>query len=197
MDNVCRKCRKFGNKLFLKGERCLSPKCSFTRRNYAPGSQGVKGKTVRRSEFGVQLREKQKAKAEYGLREGQFSRFFSDASRAQTATGEELLSLLERRLDNVVYRLGWATSRNQARQFVLHRKIKLNDKIVNIPSVVVKKNDVIEPARKNFLNPQKTTLPSWLKLDAKALQGKVVQMPAREDIETGIDEQLIVEYYNR
>lgn len=193
----CRKCRKFGAKLFLKGERCLTPKCAFTRRNYAPGIKGAKTRPPRRSEYGTQLFEKQKAKTEYGLRERSFVKIFKTASKSKTATGTELLVLLETRLDNVIYRLGWVSSRPQARQLVLHRKIKLNDKIVNIPSMTLKSGDKIAPKDKSQVTPVKTILPAWLKLDSKDLKAEVVALPKRAEIETDIDEQLITEFYSR
>ncbi|MFA6493197.1 MAG: 30S ribosomal protein S4 [Patescibacteria group bacterium] len=196
-NNQCRQCRKFGTKLFLKGERCLSPKCALTRRNYAPGSKGAKARAPRKTEYGLQLLEKQKAKVEYGLREKSFARNFKVASRSKTATGSEMLKLLELRMDNVVYRLGWAVSRAQARQLVLHRKIKLNDKIANIPSIILKPADTISPKDKASINPQKAVIPKWLKLDEKALKAEVAKMPEREEIESDIDEQLITEFYSR
>lgn len=197
MEDKCRQCRKFGAKLFLKGQRCLSPKCSFTRRNYAPGSHSVKARIPRKSEYGTQLFEKQKAKAEYGLRERQFAKTFGQATRAKVATGEELLKLLELRLDNVVYRLGWASSRAQARQLVLHRKIKLNDKIANIPSISLKAQDAIAPKDKSAISPIKMAIPKWLKQDSKELKAEVVRLPERGEIESDIDEQLIIEFYSR
>jgi len=193
----CSICRKFGTKLFLKGQRCLTPKCSLTRRNYPPGIGGPKAKSVRRSEYGHELVEKQKAKAEYGMRERQFSRTFKKAAKDKESTGEELLRLLELRLDNVVYRLGWAASRAQARQTVLHRKIKVNNRIVNIPSMVVKPKDILTPVDKSAVNFAKITPPKWLKQDAKELKGEVLDTPKREEIESDIDVQLIIEFYSR
>ena len=193
----CRLCRRFGTKIFLKGERCLSPKCAVTRRNYPPGVQGAKNRKIRRSEYGTQLLEKQKAKAEYGLRERQFANIFNKAVRKKDATGEELLRLLEMRLDNIIYRLGWASSRAQARQLVLHRKINVNDKIVNIPSIVLKPKDIIIPKEKKDIKPIKMTLPKWIKLEAKALKAEIVKIPERKEIETDIDDQLIIEFYSR
>lgn len=193
----CRKCRKFGTKLFLKGSRCTSPNCSFTRRNYRPGAHGSKKTSPRKSEYGLQLIEKQKAKAEYGLREKQFVRFFQKASKSKVATGEELISLLELRFDNVVYRLGLAQSRAQARQIIAHRKLKLNERIVNIPSVILKPKDKISPINKEVVKPVKTTIPKWLKLDPKTLSGEVLRKPLRSEIETDIDEQLVIEFYSR
>lgn len=196
-NNNCRQCRKFGTKLFLKGERCLSPKCAVTRRNYAPGGQGPKARPPRKSEYGIQLAEKQKAKTEYGLRERQFANIFKTASKSKTATGSQLLKLLEIRLDNVVYRLGWAASRAQARQIVLHRKIKLNDKVANIPSIVLKAGDKVSPKDKKSISPVKAVLPKWLELDVKDQKAEILRLPERTEIESDIDEQLITEFYSR
>lgn len=193
----CRKCRKFGAKLFLKGERCTSPKCSFTRRNYQPGSHGGKKMTLRKSEYGTQLMEKQKAKAEYGLRERQFSKIFRLATRSKKNTGEQFLRLLEMRLDSTIFRLGWAVSLKQARQFVSHRQFKVNDKIVNIPSMTLKPKDKISPARKEKIQPNKVTLPKWLRIDVKNMTAEVLHLPSREEIETDLNEQLIIEFYSR
>lgn len=195
MKDACTLCRKFGAKLFLKGARCISPKCALTRRNYRPGLHGPKSSVVRRSEFGQQLFEKQKAKAEYGLRERQFAKMFREASRSRKTTGEEMLSLLERRLDNVVYRLGWSSSRAQARQLVSHRFFTVNGKIVNIASFVLKPQDKLK-ARK-AIETQKTTVPKWLKLDSKQTEAEVIRKPSRDEIETDLDEQLIIEFYSR
>lgn len=203
MDNKCRECRKFGEKIFLKGERCLSPKCALSRRQNAPGTSG-EGKinqTRRRkkSEYGIQLDEKQKAKKDYGLREKQFSLIFQRAARSKEATGEMMLQLLERRLDNVIYRLGWATSRAQARQIVNHGHVKVNNAVVDIPSYTVKVKENIEIIKKESIQKfaSSTKAPVWLKSDAKSLKAEVVDVPRREQIEGSIDEQLIVEYYSR
>jgi len=197
MDKKCRKCRKFGVKLFLKGERCLSPKCSLTRRSYPPGMKGAKTKTSRKSEYSSQLLEKQKAKAEYGLRERQFARIFKKASRAKATTGEELLKNLEMRMDNIVYRLGFASSRRQARQLVLHRKIKVNEKIVNIPSATLKPEDLIIPINIEAITPVKTDIPKWLKLDGKVFQGKVLRAPNLEEVNSDLDSEQIIKFYSR
>lgn len=193
----CRECRRFGAKLFLKGERCVTPKCALTRRNYKPGAQGPKARQSRKSEYGLQLLEKQKAKAEYGLREQQFSNLFKKATRARANTGEELFRLLETRLDNCIFRLGWAVSRNQARQIVLHRKIKVNDKILNIPSAQVKTGDMLTPVETKNPSLTKVTVPAWLKLDEKKMQAKVENLPQKDEIETDLDDQLIIEFYSR
>jgi small subunit ribosomal protein S4 len=193
----CSKCRKFGSKLFLKGARCATPNCAITRRNYPPGAHGTKKQNPRKSEYGIQLVEKQKAKAEYGLREKQFSNIFKKAGKSRENTGEELIRLLEMRLDNVIYRLGWATSRAQARQLVSHRKVKVNDKIVNIASMTLAVNDTVTPATKETLKPNKVTVPVWIEADEKALKAKIKTLPSRDEIETDIDDQLIIEFYSR
>jgi small subunit ribosomal protein S4 len=195
MKDACARCRKFGTKLFLKGSRCTSPKCALTRRNYKPGLHGPKSRIARRSEYGHQLFEKQKAKAEYALRERQFAKIFRDASRSRQATGEELLSLLERRLDNVVYRLGWAISRAQSRQLVSHRFMMVNGKITNIASRTLKAGDKISPRK--TIEVHKVTLPKWLKLESKKREAEILRLPLREEIETDLDEQLIIEFYSR
>jgi len=193
----CTKCRKFGVKLFLKGDRCNSPKCAITRRNYRPGAHGPKQGNLRKSEYGLQLLEKQKMKAEYGLRERQFVNIFHKAAKSRTNTAHELFKILEMRLDNIVYRLGWAASRAQARQFVNHRKFKLNEKIVNIPSTVLKPKDIITPVNKDFIKPVKVNIPQWIKVDAKDLKAEILDYPKLEEIETDIDSQLIIEFYSR
>lgn len=195
MKDACGLCRKFGTKLFLKGSRCTSPKCALTRRNYKPGQHGPKSKLPRRSEYGHQLFEKQKAKAEYDLRERQFAKIFREASRSRQATGEELLSLLERRLDNIVYRLGWAVSRAQARQLVSHRHFLVNGKFTNIPSRILKPHDKISPRK--TIETHKVTCPKWLKLETKKREAEILRLPLREEIETDLDEQLIIEFYSR
>ncbi len=192
----CRKCRREGEKLFLKGERCFSPKCSFTRRSYAPGIQG-QSKFSKLSEYGKQLREKQKAKRIYRLRETQFANYFSKASKNKEATGEALIQLLEKRLDNVVYKLGFAASLNQARQFVSHGRILVNSKKVNIPSFSVKIKDTIEPIIKENFKLNKNNMPAWLKIDAKKLQGEILNNPTSEDFPKEINPELIVEFYSR
>lgn len=196
-NNKCRTCRKFGEKLFLKGERCSSVKCGIVKRNFGPGAHGG-ARRGKKSEYGLQLQEKQKAKAEYGLREKQFALTFNQASKSQDATGEALLKTLETRLDNIVYRLGWAASRIQARQLVNHGHINVNTKLVDIPSYQVKVGDIIEPADTELIKRtlvEKAQIPSWLK--AKALKAEVSNLPTREEIETSIDEQLVVEFYSR
>lgn len=206
MNNSCRECRKFSEKLFIKGERCLGPKCALTRRVNAPGTSGSgkagQGRRRKKSEYGIQLSEKQKAKRDYGLREKQFRLVYEKANRSQGATGEMMLQILELRLDNVVYRLGWACSRAQARQLVNHGHIKVNEKNVDIPSYIVKVKDIIKPVNTEILgkigqNQNQTKAPAWLKADAKATKAEIVNLPTREQIEAPIDEQLIVEFYSR
>lgn len=206
-DAVCRLCRREGMKLFLKGERCLSPKCAIERRNNPPGMHGKKA-TFRRktSDFGLQLREKQKARRVYGVMEQQFRRYFAEASRRKGMTGATLLTLLETRLDNVVYRLGFADSRAQARQIVRHGHFTLNGRRTNIPSALVSIGDTIAvhgnsrsltyfKDRSQLM--QSTRVPAWLSLSLANMSGSVLNTPAREDIEIPLNEQLIVEFYNR
>jgi len=203
----CKLCRREGEKLFLKGERCYSPKCAFERRTYAPGMHGQKRAFRRKaSDYGLQLREKQKARRIYGVLERQFRNYFDDALKHKGMTGANLLQTLERRLDNVVYRLGLASSRDQARQLVLHGHFELNGKKARTPSLLVKANDVVavcEGSRKSeyFKDLPKAlehvTTPEWLSLDASEMKGRVLTLPSREQIDVPIREQLVVEYYSR
>jgi len=202
---VCRLCRREGAKLFLKGERCYSRKCAFERRSYAPGQHGQTG-TTKIKEYGVQLREKQKMRRIYGVRERQFRTYLRKAMRKRGVTGETLLQLLEIRLDNVVYRLGFAVSRAQARELVSHGHFLVNGRKVNTPSYQVKPGDLVEvkEASKD-LPPIVSALevtagsrvPSWLELNAEKRQGKVLHVPMRDEIDTQVDETLIVEFYSR
>ncbi|MFO7664183.1 MAG: 30S ribosomal protein S4 [Chloroflexota bacterium] len=205
---VCRLCRREGEKLFLKGSRCLTPKCAIERRNYAPGQHGREGqfRRGRASDYLLQLREKQKARRIYGVLERQFSRYFESASRQSGLTGYNLLATLERRLDNVVYRLGMADSRAQARQLVSHGHIMLNNRKTNIPSALVSPGDVVsvrpESQRLTYFKDRRQDIddrrvPGWLGLESASLSGRIVNMPAREDIDISLNEQLIVEYYSR
>ncbi len=203
-DAVCRLCRREGVKLFLKGDRCFTPKCGVERRAFPPGQHG-QGRT-RFSEYGVQLREKQKVKRIYGLLERQFQTYFQRAERRTGITGENLLRQLELRLDNVVYSLGFAASRPQARQLVRHGHIVVNGRKINIPSYQVRKGDVIQVREKSRKNDQirqavETAsgrgVPSWLTLNAEQFQGSVTDIPKREDIRLPIQEQLIVELYSK
>jgi len=201
-NNNCRNCRKFGQKLFLKGERCLQPKCGLTRRENLPGAKPTVGRArkIKKSEYGLQLAEKQKLKTSYGMRERQFSGLFTKAASKKTATGTEMLQMLERRLDNVVYRLGFAKSRSGARQLVNHGHIKVNDNVVDIPSYLVKEKDKITPKDSKIVEKiidVKAKSPSWLKLDPETLIAEVVSLPKREEIDIPVDEQLIVEFYSR
>jgi small subunit ribosomal protein S4 len=207
-DAVCRLCRREGQKLFLKGERCLSPKCAVDKRKTPPGDHGKKA-TFRRkmSDYGMQMREKQKARRIYGVMERQFRRYFKEASRRKGMTGSTLLSILETRLDNVVYRLGFADSRAQARQLVRHGHFDINGQKTDIPSFLVKAGDVItvqENSRTMTYFKDRAQLmqgagkmPSWLSLNLAEMTGSVAKVPSREDIEIPLNEQLIVEYYSR
>ena len=198
----CKKCRREGQKLFLKGERCYSTKCAIERRNYAPGQHGQARK--KQSEYGLQLREKQKAKRFYGVPETQFRNTFEKAENKKGQTGENLMIALETRLDNVVFRLGFAASRKEARQLVTHGHFTVNGKKANIPSMEVKAGDVIKVKEKSQSSPKfkeikemSITVPSWMTVDVEKLEGKVVAMPRREDIDTPIAEHLIVELYSK
>lgn len=193
---VCRLCRREQNKLFLKGDRCNSPKCSFTRRPYGPGKSG-QTRHGKFSDYAKQLRAKQKAKTIYNLLETQFKNYYIEASKTKGKTGESLLQLIERRLDNVIYRFGATKTRSAARQLVSHRKILVNNKIVNIASYLIKVNDKIELADKNYKLLSNNDVPIWIKFDNKSLSGTIVKLPSREEMEQDIDEQLIVEFYSR
>ena len=203
-DAKCRLCRREGCKLFLKGEKCYKTSCPFEKRPVAPGQHGAGRHKV--SEYGQQLREKQKTKRIYGVLEKQFRSYFDVADRMKGVTGENMLSLLERRLDNVVYRLGFAPSRSTARQLVTHAHFTVNGKNVNIASYQVKEGDVIAVKENKkdakyfeaFKSAEKTTnVPKWLEYDAEKLAGKVVALPKREDIDSQIQEYMIVELYSR
>ena len=201
---VCRLCRREGTKLFLKGERCTSGKCALDRRNTAPGQHGAANKKMK--EYGVQFREKQKTRRYYGVLEKQFVNYYEEADRTQGMTGENLLKLLERRLDNVVYRMGMAESRNEARQLVLHEHFSVNGKKVNVPSIIVRVGDEVK-VMDNFRNSPKCKAlaeampakiaPKWLETDKENLSAKVVAMPERDDIDFPFNEQLIVELYSK
>ena len=202
-DSVCRLCRREGCKLFLKGDRCYTGKCSFTKRPVAPGVQSRGRKKV--SEYGVQLRETQKVKRAYGMMESQFHKYYEIAERMKGKTGENLLRLLESRLDNVVFRLGLADSRAQARQTVLHGHILVNGSKVDIPSYIVAVGEEISVKKKSadtdrfkeIRESEARTMPSWLSMDTTNLTGRVVSAPAREDIDLTIEEHLIVEHYSK
>lgn len=201
---VCRLCRREGKKLYLKGDRCVSGKCALDRRNTAPGQHGAATKKLK--EYGKQTREKQSARRYYGVLEKQFVNYYEEATRQQGMTGENLLKLLERRFDNVVYRMGLASSRKEARQLVLHGHFTINGKKANIPSILVRSGDVIAVAE-NFRKSEKCKAlaealetkisPKWLEVDKANLVAKVVALPEREDIDFPFEEQLIVELYSK
>ena len=200
----CKLCRREGTKLFLKGDRCTSSKCALEHRSTAPGQHGAARKKV--SEYGVHFREKQKARRYYGVLETQFRNYYAEAERMEGITGQNLLTLLERRFDNVVYRMGMAESRKEARQLVLHGHFTLNGKKANIPSILVKVGDVIavkegskDSAKIKSLSEaiEGRIKPKWLDVNAADLVAKVVAIPAREDIDFDFDEQLIVELYSK
>jgi small subunit ribosomal protein S4 len=203
--SVCRICRRENLKLFLKGDRCYSDKCAFDRRGYAPGEHGQR-RRGKLSDYGIQLREKQKVKKMYGLSEKQFRLFFERADRKKGITGTNLLVLLERRMDNVIYRLGFANSRNQGRHFVRHNHFLINGHRVNIPSYIIKPGDVIELKEKSR-NVQGITdsmdavvrrgVPQWLELEKNNFKGTVKGMPTREELTMPMQEQLIVELYSK
>jgi len=201
----CRTCRRENLKLFLKGDRCYSDKCSFERRAYSPGQHG-QNRFRKVSDYAIQLREKQKVKHMYGMLEKQFRRYFHMADQAKGVTGENLLVMLERRLDNTIYRLGFASSRDQARQFIRHNHFTLNGRKINIPSYFVKPGDVIdlkEKSRKNAMiidnleGAARRGVPSWLELAQKNFQGTVKALPNRDEVTMPIQEQLIVELYSK
>ena len=202
--SVCRLCRREGEKLFLKGAKCYSEKCPVIDRNFAPGQHGKGRKKT--SEYGLQLRAKQKARRYYGVQEGQFHHYFEMAEKKVGVTGENLLRILESRLDNIVYRLGWANSRAEARQLVVHNHFTLNGKKVNVPSILLKAGDVIalksasrdsvkikDVLEANSARP----VPQWLDVNKETLEAKVINLPNREDIDAPIEEQLIVEFYSK
>ena len=203
-DEQCRRCRREGQKLFLKGDRCYTDKCSISRRNYAPGEHGQK--RAKLSEYGTQLREKQKTKSYYGVGEKQFRKYFEMASNKKGVTGENLLQILESRLDNVVYRLGFGSSRAQARQLVNHAQFDVNGKKVDIPSYLVKPGDVITvreikkdnaTIKANVEVNNTRVIPAWLEKNNETLSGKVIRLAVREDIDIPIEEHLIVELYSK
>ncbi len=208
---VCRLCRREGEKLYLKGTRCMSQKCPFekpeNRRDFAPGQHGQGGqfKRSRSSDYLNQLREKQKARRIYGVLEAQFRRYYKEALRSRGLTGQVLLQLLERRLDNVVYRLGYASSRAQARSLVTHGHFNINGRRIDVPSVLLEPGDVVEvrprsQSRTYFRNlkgaDEHHTTPAWLSRELNSLSGRIVNLPARSDIDAKLNEQLIVEYYS-
>ncbi len=204
---VCTLCRREGEKLFLKGERCYTPKCAIERRNFVPGQHGPAGSFRRKaSDYATQLREKQKARRIYGLFEKQFRRYFHEAEKSEGVTGAALLQMLETRFDNIVYRLGFASSRKQARQLIAHGHFRVNGKPANVPSHLLKPGDTLTVVEESRQSPyfqhvaketKRRTSVEWLELDAANLAAKVLSMPSRKQIDTTLREQLIVEYYSR
>jgi len=202
---VCRLCRRQGEKLFLKGTKCQTEKCPANKRAYPPGQHG-EGKRKKLSNYGLQLKEKQKVKRIYGVMEKQFRKYFEVASKTKGVTGKVLLQLLERRLDNVIFRMGMGISRSQARQIVRHNLVAVNSRRVNIPSYLVDKDDLVEIKSKdkpkikikdNLELSKDRTVPSWLEFSAAELKGKVLRLPEKSDIQQTIQEQLIVELYSK
>jgi small subunit ribosomal protein S4 len=205
LDPKCRQCRREGEKLFLKGEKCFTDKCAIERRSYAPGQHGQRS-GMRLSDYGKQLREKQKMRRLYGVLERQFRKTYADASRTKGITGERLLQLLESRLDNVAYRMGFGASRSEARQVVRHNAILVNGRRVNIPSYQVRPGDVIEVAERSKGQlrikagvdaVESRGVPEWLELDAKAMKGTFKALPARADLPATINESLVIELYSK
>ena len=205
LDAKCRQCRREGEKLFLKGEKCFTDKCAIERRSYAPGQHGQKS-GQRLSDYGKQLREKQKTRRIYGLLERQFRKTYAEAARSKGVTGERLLQLLETRLDNIAYRMGFGASRTEARQVVRHNAILVNGKRVNIPSYQVRPGDVIEVAGKAKAQlrikasaeaAESRGIPEWLEVDAKALKGTFKNLPARTDLPSTVNESMIIELYSK
>lgn len=205
MDPVCKKCRRAGQKLFLKGERCFTPKCAMVKKPYPPGVHGKKRKRAP-SEYGAQLAEKQKLRRVYNVSERQLKKYFKEAVRAKGVVTEILLNKLETRIDNLIFRSGFASSRAKARQIVSHGHILLNNKKINIPSIGAKKGDIIKIKKSSFKKSlfknletrlKKYKTPSWLSLDKKELKTTVLSLPSREDIEVPVDLSMIVEYYSR
>ena len=206
ISSQCKLCRREGEKLFLKGERCTSPKCAMVKKNYQPGFHGPKSRPKKLSAYGQQLREKQKTKRIYGILEKQFRGYFAKAVKTKGVTGHILLQFLERRLDNAVYRMGFAASRKQARQIVGHAYVHVNGKKVNIPSFLMKKGDEVEFrfkkknekfVKENIETSKVRNVPGWLNVEEQQFKGKVLRLPEREDIEFPVNEQLIVELYSR
>lgn len=207
LDPKCKQCRRAGDKLFIKGERCFGPKCAMTKRNYPPGIHGGKGHP-RLTDYGIHLKEKQKLRRIYGILERQLRKYFEESVKSKEETGHKLIELLERRLDNIVYRLGLATSRQQARQFVSHSLFKINDRKIDVPSYRVKSGETIEIRKEKSIKKgslaeniqkiaKKDNIPAWLNWDAEKNKAKIVNLPKNEDLEVGIDTRLIVEFYSK
>ncbi|MFH0873161.1 MAG: 30S ribosomal protein S4 [bacterium] len=206
LNSVCKICRREGSKLFLKGDRCLSSKCAIEKRAYAPGEHGQRQRRTKATNYSIQLREKQKMKRSYGIMEKQFRGYFQKAERLRGLPGENLICLVERRLDNIAYRLGFATSRAEARQMVRHGHFTLNGRPVNIPSILLRAGDAVavkEASRELLVikgaleSAKRRTLPSWLEFDASQLVGKVKSLPNREEVSLPIQDQLIVAIYSK
>ncbi len=204
IDSLCRICRREGDKLFLKGDRCYTEKCAVERRKYPPGQHGQSRSKL--SDYGIQLREKQKTRKSYGILETQFRRYFAEAERQKGTTGEVLLQLLERRLDNVVFRMGFAVNRREGRQLVGHGHFFVNGKKVSIPSYIVRPGDVIEVKESsrsipvitdNISKMEHREIPAWVEVSGSEFKGKVVHVPSREDVHLPIQEQLIIELYSK
>lgn len=204
-DARCRQCRRAGEKLYIKGARCYTKKCAIERRNYAPGWQGNTGRPAKVTDYGMQLREKQKMRQVYRVLEGPFRSYVDEAQRRRGVTGDNLLQLLEMRLDNTVFRLGFATSRAQARQLVNHGHFTVNGRSVDIPSYQVRPGDVIQVAEgsrrstviQDAMAGAGHRVPTWLSLDANQFTGKVLSAPRREEVDTQVKEQIIIEFYSR
>jgi small subunit ribosomal protein S4 len=204
IDSVCKLCRRERQKLFLKGQKCYTEKCPIETKNYPPGQHGLNRRS-KISEYGIQLREKQKIKRMYGLLETQFRNYFEKANKQKGITGENLIKLLERRLDNVVFRLGFAASRSQARQLIKHRHLIVNDRLVDIPSYLVSQGDIVKVKEKskkldaihNSLKRVKESAYSWLTVDKATLTGTFLQVPDRADVPLNANEQLVVELYSK
>ena len=203
-DALCRLCRREGEKLFLKGDRCYTDKCAVERRKYPPGQHGQRRRKL--SDYALQLREKQKAKETYGVLEKQFRRYYFMAEKKKGVTGSNLVQTLERRLDNIVYRMGFGANRRQARQLVMHGHITVNGRRVNIPSYLVSVGDVVVPREKsrkltvieeNLAKLEHRGFPGWLEIDVNNLTGKVLNYPSRDEIELPVQEQLIIELYSK
>lgn len=201
---ACKQCRREGEKLFLKGARCESPKCALVRKNYAPGMHGSKGSFGQKSEYSKQLREKQKAKRIFGIGERQFRNYYNTASTKTGITGEVFLGILELRMDNAVYRAGFASSRKQAREIVTHGLLKVNGKRVKTPSYSLKVGAIVEPTPRakqsvlfTELSKKKDSSPNWIKVDLKAPSFEIVNLPDKKDLQQNIDAQMIVELYSK
>lgn len=203
-ESVCKLCRRERQKLFLKGQKCYTEKCPIETRNYPPGEHGL-GRRTKISEYGIQLREKQKIKRIYGLLETQFHNYFEKANKQKGITGENLIRILERRFDNVIFRLGFASSRKQARQLIKHRHFLINDRLVDIPSYLLTEGDVVKVKEKskkldvihNSLKRAKDSTYSWLTTDKATLSGTFLQVPDRADVPLNANEQLVIELYSK